>query len=68
MLIERQDNNEIVIKLSSDLNSFDFQRLIDYVRFLEIKSKSKAKQKDIDALANSVSVNWWKKNKKRFIK
>jgi hypothetical protein len=68
MLVQRQENNEILIKLSSDLNSFDFQRLIEYVRFLEISSKSKAKQKDINDLANSVSANWWKKNKKRFIK
>jgi hypothetical protein len=68
MLVQRQENNEILIKLSSDLNSFDFQRLIEYVRFLEITSKSKAKQKDINDLANSVSANWWKKNKKRFIK
>jgi hypothetical protein len=68
MLVQRQENNEILIKLSSDLNSFDFQRLIEYVRFLEISSKSKAKQKDINDLAISVSANWWKKNKKRFIK
>lgn len=67
MLIERQDNNGIVIR-SADLSSFDLQRLIDYARFLEIRSKSKAKQKDVDALASSVSSGWWKKNKKRFIK
>jgi len=68
MLIERQENNEIRIKLSTDLTIFNFQRLIDYARLLEITSKSKAKQKDIDTLANSISSNWWKKNKKRFIK
>ena len=66
MLIERQENNEILIKLSLDLSTFNFQRLIDYARLLEITSKSKAKQNDIDALANDVSANWWKKKQKTF--
>ena len=63
MLIERQNNNELHIKFNSDINSFNFQRLIDYARFIEINSRSKAKQKDINALANEVSSNWWKKTK-----
>ena len=31
-------------------------------------SKSKAKQSDIDKLADQVNADWWKKNRKRFIK
>lgn len=68
MLIERADNNGISIKFSNELSSFNLQRLMEYARFLEITSKSKATQKEIDILANSISSNWWKKNKKRFIK
>ena len=67
MIIEHWENNETLIKLSSSLNSFNFRRLVDHIKCLEIISKSKAKQKNIDALANSVSANWWKENKKRFI-
>jgi len=44
------------------------QRLIDYGRYLEAISKSKAKQADIDKLADEVNETWWTKNKHRFSK
>ena len=31
-------------------------------------AKSKAKQSDVDKLADEVNAAWWKKNRKRFIK
>ncbi len=42
MLIERTDNNQIVITVSSGADSFGLQRLIDYVNYLEATAKSKA--------------------------
>ena len=68
MLIERTTNNQIVITVSSSVDSFGLQRLIDYVKYLEVTSKSKAKQSDVDKLADEVNATWWKKNRKRFIK
>lgn len=68
MLIERTDNNQITITLSSSVDSFGLQRLIDYVKYLEATSKSEAKQSDIDQLADEVNASWWEKNRKRFIK
>jgi hypothetical protein len=68
MLIERTTNNQIVITVSSSVDSFGLQRLIDYVKYLEVTSKSKAKQSDVDKLADAVNTSWWKKNRKRFIK
>ena len=68
MLIERLDNKQITITVSSDVDSFGLQRLIDYVKYLETTSKSKAKQLDVDKLADQVNSSWWAKNKKRFIK
>jgi hypothetical protein len=68
MLIERLDNKQITITVSSDVDSFGLQRLIDYVTYLETTSKSKAKQLDVDKLADQVNSSWWAKNKKRFIK
>ena len=67
MLIERT-NNQIVITVSSSVDSFGLQRLIDYVKYLETTSKSKAKQSDADALAKEVNASWWQKNRKRFVK
>ena len=63
MLIERADN-KIVITLADSVDSFGLQRLIDYVKYLEATSKSKAKQQDADKLADEVNSGWWAKNKK----
>ena len=68
MRIERREDNKITITLSSAVDSFGLQRLIDYSRYLEATSKSKAKQADIDQLADDVNASWWAKNRDRFIK
>lgn len=68
MLIERTNDNRIIITLSSSVDSFGLQRLIDYVKYLEATSKSKAKQEDVNKLADEVNASWWGKNRKRFIK
>ncbi len=68
MIIERVENNKIVITFSSNFDMFGIQRLIDYGRYLEATSKSKAKQSDIDKLADEVNESWWNKNKHRFSK
>jgi hypothetical protein len=68
MLIENTSNNKITITLSSSVDRFALQRLIDYVNYLEATSKSTVKQSDIDELAREVDASWWKKNKSRFIK
>jgi len=68
MLIENADNNKITITVSSSVDKFGLQRIIDYLKYLEATSKSKAKQSDIDKLADEVNSSWWQANKSRFIK
>lgn len=67
MIVERT-NNQIIIKVSKQLDTFGFQRIMDYLDYLEITSKSKANQDDADRLADELNENWWSKNRKRFIK
>ena len=67
MIVERT-NSQIVIKVSPYIDSFGFQRIMDYLDYLEITSKSKATQDDADKLADELNENWWKKNRKSFIK
>jgi predicted trehalose synthase len=67
MIVERVASNQILISLSSGTDIFGIQRLIDYAKYLEATSQSKAKQSDIDKLANEVNTNWWNKNKHRFL-
>lgn len=68
MLIDRNTSNQITITISSTVDSFGLQRLIDYIKYLEATSKSKAKQSDVDKLAAEINASWWKKNRDRFIK
>lgn len=67
MEIERKDN-EILIRVSAETDLTGLQRILDYVKFREIASKSKVTQKQINELAKESKSSWWEKNKKRFIK
>jgi len=67
MIVERT-NNQIVIKVSPDVDSFGFQRIMDYLEYLEITSTSKANQEDADKLADELNENWWANNRNKFIK
>lgn len=67
MIIERT-NDQILIKVSPKVDAFGFQRIMDYLDYLEITSKSTATQGDADKLADELNENWWKKNRKKFIK
>jgi len=66
MMIENVDNNKITITVSSSVDKFGLQRIIDYLKYLEATSTSKAKQSDIDKLADDVNSSWWEANKSRF--
>jgi hypothetical protein len=67
MQIERT-NEEILIRLSSGTDIIGLQRILDYLKFREIASKSKATQEQIDDLAFESKKSWWEDNKGRFVK
>jgi hypothetical protein len=67
MFIERT-SSEVIIRLPASVDTEGLQRLVDYLIYKEVTSKSKAKQADVDKLAKEVKKGWWKKNRKRFIK
>ena len=66
MQIERT-NKEILIRLTSGTDLVGLQRVLDYLKFREIASKSKATQKQIDELSSESKSSWWNKNKSRFV-
>ena len=68
MLVERTNDDKILITLPSSIDSFGLQRIIDYAKYLEATAGSRAKQKDVDKLADEVNAGWWAKNRKRFIR
>ncbi len=67
MIIERTEK-EILIRIPNTINIEGAQRIIDYIKYQELTSKSEATQEDVDVLAKQVNKLWWKKNKHRFLK
>ena len=66
MIIEKT-KDQILIKISPKVNPFGFQRIMDYLEYLEMTSKSKATQTDADKLANELNQSWWELNKGKFL-
>lgn len=67
MQVERK-GDEILIRVPANTDLTGLQRILDYVKFREIASKSQASQDQIDDLAKESKSSWWEKNRSRFIK
>ena len=67
MIIERTEN-EIIIKLPSNIDTIGFQRIINYLKYKEATADSLADEDQINQLADESKKNWWAENKHRFIK
>ncbi|BAU55804.1 hypothetical protein [Mucilaginibacter gotjawali] len=68
MVIENANKDKITITIPSSIDRFGLQRIIDYLKYLELTSKSKATQADADKLAEETNSSWWEANKSRFNK
>ncbi|MEQ8713222.1 MAG: hypothetical protein RIC80_09395 [Cyclobacteriaceae bacterium] len=67
MTVERTDN-EIVIRVSADIDITQVQELLENLEFMETISKSKATEDEIEKLAREAKASSWKKNKEFFLK
>lgn len=67
MIIERTQN-EVIIRLPGDINIDDLQDMTDWLKYIEITHKSKAKQSDVEALVNQIKKGRWEKRKAQLIK
>jgi hypothetical protein len=66
MIVERTDK-EVIIRLSSTIDTSDLKEMVDFLRFKEITSKSKATQAQVNALVNEVKKGRWEASKKRLL-
>lgn len=67
MIVERKDK-EILIRISASADITGIERLLDYLKFREIASKSKATDQQISDLATESKRSWWEANKHRISK
>ena len=64
MKIERIDN-EVIFRVSGDIDIEDLQDIVDLLEFWEIARSSKAAQKDVDKFVKSVKKGRWEEAKKK---
>ncbi len=62
MILERT-KNEIVVRLPADVDLTELQNMLDYLEYKESTSGTKAKQKDVDELSETVNKSIWNKIK-----
>ncbi len=55
---------EIIIRIPSSTNLDDLQDIADLIEYQQLTKKSKAKQKEVDELVNSIKKGRWQKTKK----
>jgi hypothetical protein len=66
MLVERVDN-EVIVRLSGSIDTTDLEEMVDYLRFKEITSKSKATQDEVDSFVKEIKKGRWESNRKRLL-
>ena len=64
MIVERS-KDEILVRLPSNVDLSELLDMLDYLKYRELTANSKAKQEDVDKLANEVISKMWDKIKKQ---
>jgi hypothetical protein len=64
MIIERT-KDEVLIRIDGKMKLENLQSIVDYIRYLELTSKSRATQKDVDALVKKIKKGRWERTKKQ---
>lgn len=63
MILERT-KDEILVRLSSNIDLTELQDMLDYLKYKETTSGTKAKQSEVDELSNDINKSMWKKIKR----
>jgi hypothetical protein len=63
-MIVEHINNEILIRIPSNMTSSRIQSIIDYLRYEELTSDSRATQEDVDILTSEAKKGRWDRIKK----
>jgi hypothetical protein len=67
MIIERT-KKEVIIRLSSEINTDELQELANFFRYKEITSTYSISQEDVNSIASDINQNWYKANRDRLLK
>ncbi|NGZ90197.1 hypothetical protein [Psychroflexus maritimus] len=64
VIIVEKENNEILVRFTASMNASRIQSILDYLRYKELTSKSKAKEKYVDELVKESKSDRWEKIRK----
>jgi hypothetical protein len=64
MIIERT-KDEVIIRLPGDIDIDELQDLKDWLEYIEVARKSKARPKDVESLVKEVKKERWEKREKQ---
>lgn len=67
MTIERA-GGDIIFRMSGDIDILSLQKVMNFLKYKEAIKQSKGTEENAQELSNELKSNWWKENKKRFIK
>jgi predicted nucleotide-binding protein (sugar kinase/HSP70/actin superfamily) len=67
MIVERT-NKEVIIRLSSSVDTEDLQDFLNYARYKELTANFKTNQKEVDKISTEINTKWWTKNRNKLIK
>ncbi len=63
MLVERT-NNEVIIRLSPNVDIQDLQNILNFARYKELTAKFKVSQTQVNELISDIKQSWNAKKKK----
>lgn len=66
MIVERT-KNEVIIRLPSTIDTSDLEEMVDFIRFKEITSNSKASKIQADILLKELKKGRWESNRERLL-
>jgi hypothetical protein len=66
MHIERI-NNEIVIRISENIEPELLQEFFDYIKAKSTLLKSQATEEDVEKISNQINKSWWAENNSRVL-
>jgi len=67
--VSRTDNYyQIRIPIKDSYNDKNIRKFLDYLKIKKNAAKSRATDKDIEALSEEINAKWWETNKDNFMK
>lgn len=67
MTVRRNKKNEVVVTLPGNVDPLEIQRMLDYLRYLELTAGGTATQEQADALAAEANANLRKARLKKTV-